>query len=110
MEGIPITVDGVVSLQWLAEGKDGIYRPTAGVYQEKVGCKPLTGNCVRHQGLLSVTVPAEVAGVPELMPLASVQRELHCQCSMQTSVRRANASVHANITHLFPVPCCRWAR
>lgn len=37
VEGIPITVDGVVSLQWLAEGKDGIYRPTAGVYQEKVG-------------------------------------------------------------------------
>lgn len=35
MEGIPISSDGVVSLQWLAEGKDGIYRPTAGVYQEK---------------------------------------------------------------------------
>jgi hypothetical protein len=37
VEGIPISSDGVVSLQWLAEGKDGIYRPTAGVYQEKVG-------------------------------------------------------------------------
>jgi hypothetical protein len=35
--GTPITPDGVVSLQWLAEGRDGLYRPTAGVYQEKVG-------------------------------------------------------------------------
>jgi hypothetical protein len=36
VEGIAISSDGVVSLQWLAEGKDGIYRPTAGIYQEKV--------------------------------------------------------------------------
>lgn len=36
--GTPITPDGVVSLQWLAEGRDGVYRPTAGVYQEKVRC------------------------------------------------------------------------
>ncbi len=38
LAGTSITPDGVVSLQWLAEGRDGVYRPTAGVYQEKVRC------------------------------------------------------------------------
>ena len=56
VEGIPISSDGVVSLQWLAEGKDGIYRPTAGIYQEKVtalahGRRPVP---------LHVPVPASV--------------------------------------------------
>lgn len=44
VEGIPISSDGVVSLQWLAEGKDGTYRPTAGIYQEKVTA-PTSGRC-----------------------------------------------------------------
>lgn len=54
--GTPITPDGVVSLQWLAEGRDGLYRPTAGVYREKVrtpvaprqcgrGSREATGRC-----------------------------------------------------------------
>lgn len=41
LAGTSITPDGVVSLQWLAEGRDGVYRPTAGVYQEKVPSQSL---------------------------------------------------------------------
>jgi len=35
--GTTTTADGIVQLHWLAEGKDGLYRRTAGIYQEKLG-------------------------------------------------------------------------
>lgn len=31
--GTTTTADGIVQLHWLAEGKDGLYRRTAGIYQ-----------------------------------------------------------------------------
>lgn len=35
--GSRATAAGVAQLHWLAEGKDGLYRPTAAIYQEKLG-------------------------------------------------------------------------